>query len=117
MLLNKKLDHMSFHLASVGTAVPTTEYCCCSYDFLSFPGLVGGSTISSLPKEMRRGLNPLMILVSREVWKHRDGCVFLGSSPQVSTLLRTVVDECILWCMTGASCLQELLARSLTMAV
>jgi hypothetical protein len=42
---------------------------------------------------MRKGLNSLIILVSWEVWKYRDSCVFEGASPSVQELLQTIGDE------------------------
>ena len=69
------------------------------------------SAIRRVPMEMRNGLNSLIILVSWEVWKHRNSCVFEGTSPNIQVLLQSVGDECSLWCMAGASNLQELLIR------
>jgi hypothetical protein len=70
--------------------------------------------IRRVPKEMRKGLNSLTILVSWEVWKHRNSCVFEGASPSVQELLQTIGDECSLWSIAAASKLNDLLARSLT---
>ncbi|KAG2565174.1 hypothetical protein PVAP13_7NG025168 [Panicum virgatum] len=61
----------------------------------------------------RKGLNSLIILVTWEIWKHRNACVFKGSRPSVQLLLQTVSSECVLWCMAGASKLKELLDRSM----
>ncbi|RCV32070.1 hypothetical protein SETIT_6G228500v2 [Setaria italica] len=61
--------------------------------------------ISSVPKEVRRGLNSLIILVAWEVWKHRNSCVFENARP------------CTLWCSAGARKLQELLLRSPTLGI
>ena len=38
------------------------------------------NTIKSVPKDLRKGLNLLIILVSWEIWKHRNSCVFRGST-------------------------------------
>jgi hypothetical protein len=71
-----------------------------------------------VPKEMKKGLNSLIILVPWEVWKHRNSCVFFyNARPCTSDLLRNVLDECSLWGMARASELQELLAMLLTAAV
>ncbi|KAG2648494.1 hypothetical protein PVAP13_1NG025700 [Panicum virgatum] len=72
-----------------------------------------GMTIKSVPKDRRRGLNSLIILVTWEIWKHRNACVFEGARPSVQLLLQTVSSECALWCMAGASKLKELLDRSM----
>jgi len=66
-----------------------------------------------VPKELRKGLNSLVILVAWELWKEHNSCVFEGSQPNVQRLLISVKDEGLLWCMAGASNLQELLSRSL----
>jgi len=68
--------------------------------------------IRGAPKEMLKGLNSFIILVSWEVWKHRNSCVFEGATPNVNLLLQTVGDECALCCMAGASKLNEFLMRS-----
>ena len=58
---------------------------------------------------MRKGLNSLIILVAWEIWKHRNVCVFEGAFPNVQDVLHAVTIEGFLWCMAGASALQELL--------
>nr|TKW04463.1 hypothetical protein SEVIR_7G110800v2 [Setaria viridis] len=73
-----------------------------------------GKALRSAPKEIRKGLNSLIILVSWEVWKHRNSCIFENARPSTSLLLQTVADECSVWGMAGATKLQELLVRSLT---
>jgi len=69
--------------------------------------------IKAVPKEVRRGLNSLIILVAWEVWKHRNDCVFENSRPCIQTVLRAVSIEGGLWCSAGASKLQELMPRLL----
>jgi hypothetical protein len=71
------------------------------------------NTIQAAPKDMWKGLNSLIILVAWEVWKHRNSCVLEGIRPSIQILLQTVTNESSLWCMAGASKLQELLTRSL----
>jgi hypothetical protein len=67
--------------------------------------------IRNTPKEMRKGLNSLIILVVGEVWTFGNTCVFEGISPNIQSLLQKVVDQCSSWCMAGASNLQDLLLR------
>jgi len=74
------------------------------------------SSSKRVPKEMRKGLNSLVILVAWVIWKERNSCVFEGSQPNVQKVLLSVRDEGLLWCMAGASKLQELLSRSLSPA-
>jgi hypothetical protein len=62
---------------------------------------------------MHKGLNFLIILVAWELWKHMNTCVFDGACPEVQSLLYFVAEEGSLWCMAGATVLQELLIRSL----
>ncbi|CAN6231704.1 unnamed protein product [Urochloa humidicola] len=73
------------------------------------------SAITMVPKEVRKGLNSLIILVAWEVWKHRNSCVFDGARPCIQEVLRAVQAEGNLWCSAGARKLQELLLRSLAM--
>ncbi|RCV12333.1 hypothetical protein SETIT_2G260800v2 [Setaria italica] len=68
--------------------------------------------LRSVPKEIRKGLNSLIILVTSEVWKHRNSCVFENARPSTSLLLQTMADEISIWGMAGATKLQELLVRS-----
>jgi hypothetical protein len=70
-------------------------------------------TISAAHKNLRKGLNSLIILVAWEVSKHRNSCVFDGLAPQVEAVLQKVADECTVWCMAGAIHLQKLLAMLL----
>ena len=64
------------------------------------------SMIRGVPKETRKGLNFLIILVAWEIWKHRNSCVFEGMQPNLQALLQTVVVESTIWCWVGASKLQ-----------
>ncbi|WVZ79973.1 hypothetical protein U9M48_027494 [Paspalum notatum var. saurae] len=70
-----------------------------------------GRAASSLPKEGRKGFNSLVILVSWELWKHRNACVFKKLRPDAQVVYRSVVAEGHLWCLAGAKGLQELVAR------
>jgi len=72
-----------------------------------------GKLIRAAPKDLRKGLNSLVILVAWEIWKHRNSCVFEGSLPNIQVLLQAITNESTLWCLAGASKLGELLARSL----
>jgi hypothetical protein len=65
------------------------------------------------PKGRHRGLNSLIILAAWKIWKHRNSCVFYNGRPCISDLLRKIVEECKMWCMAGASKLQEFLVGSL----
>ncbi|WVZ79231.1 hypothetical protein U9M48_026835 [Paspalum notatum var. saurae] len=60
------------------------------------------------PRLFRKGFNSLVILVAWCIWKHRNGCVFEGASPNVDSVLRAVVEEANLWCMAGAKGLRSL---------
>jgi len=61
----------------------------------------------------KSGLNCLNILVAWELWKHRNDCVFEAESPTVEVVLQKISNESSLWCMAGASALQELHCRLL----
>ncbi|WVZ52393.1 hypothetical protein U9M48_003457 [Paspalum notatum var. saurae] len=66
----------------------------------------------ALPKDLRKGLNSLFILVSWELWKHRNECVFLGARPAVQAVLQSIGAEGHLWCLAGALDLQEFIQRA-----
>ncbi|WVZ53711.1 LOW QUALITY PROTEIN: hypothetical protein U9M48_004616, partial [Paspalum notatum var. saurae] len=68
--------------------------------------------ISRVPKEMKKGLNSLIILVAWELWKHRNACVFEGVRPSVVLLCQEVERESSLWRLAGNTALHELLTRS-----
>nr|ACE86393.1 putative retroelement protein [Sorghum bicolor] len=68
-------------------------------------------TTSDVPKEARKGLNSLIILVAWEIWKHRNTCVFDNMRPNVQEVLRAISSEGGIWCSAGASKLQELVLR------
>ncbi|WVZ85537.1 hypothetical protein U9M48_032454 [Paspalum notatum var. saurae] len=68
-------------------------------------------SIKRIEKNLRKGLNSLIILVAWEIWKHRNACVFEGAAPCVQQVRRAVVEEGSVWCLARASALQELLLR------
>ena len=70
-------------------------------------------SIKSVEKNLRKGLNSLIILVAWEIWKHRNECDFEGVVPCVQQVRHVVVEEGSVWCLAGASALQDLLLRRL----
>ena len=70
-------------------------------------------SIKSVEKNLRKGLNSLIILVTWEIWKHRNECDFEGVVPCVQQVRHVVVEEGSVWCLAGASALQDLLLRRL----
>ncbi|WVZ86585.1 hypothetical protein U9M48_033340 [Paspalum notatum var. saurae] len=52
-------------------------------------------TATSLEKSLRKGFNSLVILVSWELWKHRNACVFDGVRPQAQTVLTQNPGACL----------------------
>ncbi|WVZ66318.1 hypothetical protein U9M48_015558, partial [Paspalum notatum var. saurae] len=67
--------------------------------------------VSRAPKELKKGLNSLIILVAWEVWKHRIACVFEEIRPCVSVICQEIEKEGSLWCLAGNSALSSLRAR------
>lgn len=57
----------------------------------------------AVQKEMRKGLDSLIILVAWEIWKHRNDCVFEKVRPTIQEVLRAISNEGGLWCMAGDS--------------
>jgi hypothetical protein len=66
-------------------------------------------SIKSVGKDMRKGLNSLIILVAWQLWKHCNSCVFEGSRACVQNVVLAVGEEGRTWCLAGASALQDLL--------
>ena len=64
---------------------------------------------SVVPKDLRKGLKSLIILVAWEIWKHRNACVFEKLRLNVQDVIRAVNMECGLWCMAGASKLRNVI--------
>ncbi|WVZ52340.1 hypothetical protein U9M48_003412 [Paspalum notatum var. saurae] len=60
-----------------------------------------------VPKEVRKALNTLFILVAWELWKFRNSCVFEGCQLCVQWVIQRIKEEGLLWCKVGASILQE----------
>uniref|UniRef100_A0A0E0DEE0 Uncharacterized protein n=1 Tax=Oryza meridionalis TaxID=40149 RepID=A0A0E0DEE0_9ORYZ len=63
-------------------------------------------------QKSKKGLNSLIILVTWEIWNHRNICVFNGANPSVVNVLHAVPSEATLWCLAGASKLQDLLSKA-----
>ncbi|WVZ57357.1 hypothetical protein U9M48_007751 [Paspalum notatum var. saurae] len=70
-------------------------------------------SVKRVGKDMRKGLNSLIILVAWQIWKHRNSCVFEGTRPCVQSIVLAVVVEGSAWCLAGASALHDLLLRQL----
>ncbi len=72
------------------------------------------SFVYSANKDFKKGLNLIIILVAWDIWKHTNDRVFNSVHPNVMTVIQTVANECVFWCMSGASKLRGFLSRSLT---
>jgi hypothetical protein len=57
---------------------------------------------SRVSRTLKEGLITLLILGAWTIWRHRNDCVFNGSSPRVSTALAMAMEEARGWCMAGA---------------
>jgi hypothetical protein len=57
--------------------------------------------------ENKKEHNSLIILVSWEVWKHHNACVFEGARPYrgILVVLQAVANESSLWSLAGATAL------------
>ncbi|WVZ52503.1 LOW QUALITY PROTEIN: hypothetical protein U9M48_003556 [Paspalum notatum var. saurae] len=69
-------------------------------------------TVSSLPKELRKGFNSLVLLVSWELWKHRNACVFEKVRLDAQAVMHSLAAEGHLWCLAGSSALHDLVVRA-----
>jgi len=61
-----------------------------------------------LQKHLRKGFNSLVILGAWVIWKHRNACVFDGTTPNLQGALQSFKDECHLWQISGAKGLAAL---------
>jgi hypothetical protein len=68
-------------------------------------------SLKLVPKEFKKGMNSLIILVSWELWKHRKRCVFDGMRPDLVVALQDIASEGVLWCSAGDKGLQQLFVR------
>jgi hypothetical protein len=59
-------------------------------------------SVKTIPKEIRKGLNSLIVLVAQEIWKHHNACVFDRRRLCVHSVLQEVANEGPLWCAAGA---------------
>jgi hypothetical protein len=64
-----------------------------------------------VPKELKKGMNSLTILVAWELWKHRNRCVFDGMMPDLVVALQDIASDGVLWCSAGAKGPQQLVVR------
>jgi hypothetical protein len=69
--------------------------------------------IQNVPKEEKKGLNSLFILVAWEIWKRRKDCVFNGATPNISVVVQAMARESTLWSIAGAKALHEHFCKSL----
>ena len=53
-------------------------------------------------KQLRKGFNSLVILGAWTIWKHRNACVFDGTTPNLQGALQAFKDELHLWQFAGA---------------
>jgi len=61
-----------------------------------------------IPKQQKKGFNSLIILGAWILWKHRNACVFEGSTPNLQRALQEFKDERHLWLLAGAKRLAAL---------
>ncbi|KAJ1283975.1 hypothetical protein BS78_03G168900 [Paspalum vaginatum] len=54
--------------------------------------------VMRVSKENKKGFNTLIILVTWELWIHRNACVFEGARPCVQAVLQAVSASSTLWC-------------------
>ena len=64
------------------------------------------------PKPMHKGLTSAALLVPWMIWKHRNGCVFEGATPSVTSLTARIKDEAALWARAGALGLRAILPQT-----
>lgn len=51
-------------------------------------------------------------LESWELWKHRNACVFDKIRPDARSVVQSIANEGHLWCIAGASALQDFILRA-----
>ena len=64
--------------------------------------------VQRVPSQSRKGFNSLVVLVSWWIWKHRNGCVFEGTSPRFDVIMQDIREEAKLWCAAGAKGLRNI---------
>jgi hypothetical protein len=61
------------------------------------------------PKQMRKGLATVTLLIPWLIWKHRNACVFEGERPTVQRVCEQFRVEATLWARAGAAGLRDIL--------
>lgn len=64
-----------------------------------------------LPKQQRKGMDSLFILVSWQIWKQRNDKVFRGETASAQRISQKIKDEAKVWIAAGASGLGSLVPR------
>ncbi|TVU32861.1 hypothetical protein EJB05_24623, partial [Eragrostis curvula] len=65
--------------------------------------------LKRVPGQMKRGFNTLVMLVSWEIWKQRNRCVFDGARLDPLAILRHIEQEAVAWKRAGAKRLADML--------
>lgn len=55
------------------------------------------------PPSMRKGLNAIISLTAREIWKHRNSVIFNDIRPSAQQLFDQIRDEARMWARAGAT--------------
>uniref|UniRef100_A0A453DYT1 Reverse transcriptase zinc-binding domain-containing protein n=2 Tax=Aegilops tauschii subsp. strangulata TaxID=200361 RepID=A0A453DYT1_AEGTS len=58
------------------------------------------------PQSCRKGFRTMLLLITWELWKERNACVFRGKMPQTEDVQRAIRGTLELWRLAGARCLQ-----------
>jgi hypothetical protein len=56
-----------------------------------------GRIIKVVPKEKKKGMNTIIILIAWQLWKFRNQCVFDGCHPDLGSLLQLISMQCYEW--------------------
>lgn len=67
-------------------------------------------SLKKVQKVRRKGFNSLITMGAWLLWKHRNACVFEGSSPNLNTLYQAFKVEHHWWCLAGTRSLLSLSA-------
>lgn len=58
------------------------------------------------PPSFRKGFKSMMLLITWELWKERNACIFRGKLPQTEDVQRAIKGTLELWRLAGARCLE-----------
>lgn len=62
--------------------------------------------IRGASKECRKGIKTMILMITWEIWRERNNCIFRGKLPRVSDVIHAVRQNMEQWRLTGAKAIE-----------